>query len=410
LTEEEFKQQRLETDDDVEQFLELMRQVFGQEDVTALVKKLMNNHPTMTLKDFFAVKHHGKVVAGLNLIPLEWSIGGVPLKVAEMGCVSTLPEYRHRGLQKELVREFDERVAEQDYDLCALEGIPYFYRQFGFEYALPLDEETRIRLDEIPDYSSKLDIRPFTNLDMPKAMELLAKGQSKFYVHSIRNEQIWKMQQETGLVSVDKFESYIVERDGQTEAYVRIGKKPEAKELVLMETSDVDHHVGKAVLKFLKDVGKQHGLDTLVSRLSHYDSLTEQLVALGAVEHVPAYAWQVRIVDYAKILLKMKPLFEKRLAESSSLSHLTEVLNFNFYRFTVQIKVEDGTIGDVQILDSCEDRTIRFNPLVFTKLLLGYRSREELEMTYPDIIVRPSHKQLVDVLFPKLPSYIHNTC
>ncbi|NWG10257.1 GNAT family N-acetyltransferase [Candidatus Bathyarchaeota archaeon] len=406
---EEFTLQRLETDDDVEQFLELMRGVFGQEDVTALVKKLINNHPTMTLKDFFAVKHRGKIVAGLNLIPLEWSIGGVPLKVAEMGCVATLPEYRHRGLQKMLVKEFDKRVAEQDYDLCAIEGIPYFYRQFGYEYALPLDEETRIGLDEVPDYSSKLDVRPFTNSDIPKAMELLAKAQSKFYVHSIRNEQIWKMQQETGLASVDKFESYAVEKEGQMEAFFRISKKPEAKELVLMETSDADHHVGKAILKFLKDVGKQHELDTLVSRLSHYNPLTEQLIVLGAVERVPAYAWQMRIVNYAKIWLKMKPLFEKHLAESS-FSHLTEKLNFNFYRFNVQINVENGVIADIQKTDSCEDRTMRFNPLIFVKLLLGCQSLEELEMMYPDVIVRPSHKQLIDLLFPKLPSCLHCVC
>lgn len=407
---EDFTLQRLEIDDDVSQFLELMQKVFGPEDVTGLVKKLINNHPMMTLEDFFVVKHRGKTVAGLNLIPLEWSIGGVPLKVAEMGCVATLPENRHRGLQKMLVKEFDKRVAEQDYDLCAIEGVPYFYRQFGFEYALPLDEETRIRLDEVPDYSSNLDVRPFTNSDIPKAMDLLAKAQSKFYVHSIRNERIWKMQQGTGLASVDKFESYAVEKDGQMEAYFRISKKPEARELILMETSEVDHHSGKSILRFLKDVGKQHGLDNLVSRLSHYDSLTEQLIALGAVERAPAYAWQMRIVDYAKMLLKMKPLFEKRLAEYSSLSHLTEQVNFNFYRFSVQITVKDGVITDIRKVDSCEDRTMRFNPLVFTKLLLGYRSREELEMTYPDVIVRPSHKQLIDVLFPKLPSYIHCGC
>jgi predicted acetyltransferase len=410
LTGSEFTLQHLETNDDVEQFLELMQQVFGQEDVTSLVKKLINNHPTMTLKDFFVVKHLGKIVAGLNLIPLEWSIGEVPLKVAEMGCVATLPDYRHRGLQKMLVKEFDKRVAEQDYDLCAIEGIPYFYRQFGYEYALPLDEETRINLDEVPDYSSKLDIRPFTNSDMPKAMELLAKAQNRFYVHSIRSDQIWKMQQDTGLASTDKFESYVAEKDGQTEAYFRISKKPEAKELVLMEASDVDHQMGKTILKFIKDEGRRHGLDTLVSRLSHYDPLTEQLLALGAVEHVPAYAWQIRIMDYAKILMKMKPLFEKRLAGSSSFSHLTEKLNFNFYRFNVQINVENGVIADVRETDTCEDRTIRLNPLVFVKLLLGYRSREELEMMYPDVIVRPSHKKLIDLLFSKLPSYVHCVC
>ena len=138
---DDFTFEHLETDGDIEQNLELMQKVFREDrDVENLVKKLIFHHPTMTLKDFFVIKHHGKVVASLNLIPVKWSIGGIPLKVAEMGCVATLAEHRHRGLQQRLINEFHEQVAEHGYDLCAIEGIPYFYRQFGYEYAIPLLE------------------------------------------------------------------------------------------------------------------------------------------------------------------------------------------------------------------------------------------------------------------------------
>ncbi|MDH5788700.1 MAG: hypothetical protein OEZ40_10460 [Candidatus Bathyarchaeota archaeon] len=46
--------------------------------------------------------------------------------------------------------------------------------------------------------------------------------------------------------------------------------------------------------------------------------------------------------------------------------------------------------------------------MAFSQLLLDHRSRHELEMTYPDFRIRPSHKHLIDILFPKLPSYIHS--
>ena len=63
---DEFTFHHLETDDDIEQNLELMRKVFGQNSgVDNLVKKLINNHPTMTLKNFFVIKHRGKIVASL---------------------------------------------------------------------------------------------------------------------------------------------------------------------------------------------------------------------------------------------------------------------------------------------------------------------------------------------------------
>jgi predicted acetyltransferase len=385
-----------------------MRKVFGQSSgVDNLVKKLNSHHPTMTLKDFFVIKHHGIIVASLNLIPQKWSIGVVQLKVAEMGCVATLAEYRHRGLQRRLINEFHKQAAEQEYDLCAIEGIPYFYRQFGYEYAIPLLEETRIKLDQIPNYESKLDIRPFNSKDIPKAMQLLAHSQRKFYIHIIRDERIWKMQGETGMVSADKFEGYVVEKDGEIVTYLRISDKPEDKELILREAADTDQCTCEAVLKFLKDIGKQRRFETLTANISYFDPLSKQLVALGAIPRLPPYAWQIRIMDYVKIFQKMKTLFEKRLA-ASPYCHLNEKLNFNFRRYTVQVSVEDGAITDIQRLESNEDRIIGLNPLVFTQLLLGHRSRNELELIYPDFGIRPSHKHLIDVLFPKLPSYIHS--
>lgn len=393
--------------EDIPQYLELMRTVFGQTNgVDTFTQKLINHHPTMTLKNFLVIKHHDKIVASLNLIPVKWSIGGIPLQVAEMGQVATLAEYRHRGLQRRLVEEFHKQAAEQGYDLCAIEGIPYFYRQFGYEYALPLLEETKIRLEQIPDYESNLTFRPFTEEDIPKTMQLLGESQKKFYVHAIRDQQIWKMQHETGITGADKFEGYVAEKDRNLIAYFRISSDLESKTLILREVSDADCYMNTAILKFLKDYGKQHGLDVLVTQTSYNDPLTQQLVSLGATQHLPTYAWQIRVVDYVKIFEKMKPPFEQRLA-SSIYCNLTETLNFNFRRYTVQMVVENGLFTKIHRIEDCADRTLGLNPLVFVQLLLGYRSRQELEMIYPDFNIRQTHKHLIDVLFPKLPSHIH---
>jgi hypothetical protein len=132
----------------------------------------------------------------------------------------------------------------------------------------------------------------------------------------------------------------------------------------------------------------------------------EYVVAAEHAEQSRPYAWQIRVKDCVKMFIKMKNLFEKRL-EASNFSRMTGKINLNFYRYTVQLTIEEGTIIDVQRLEESEDRTVRFNPTVFTQLLLGHCSREELELVYPDFIVRPSHRLLIDTLFPKLPSYVH---
>jgi predicted acetyltransferase len=304
------------------------------------------------------------------------------------------------------MEEYDKRVLEQGYYLSAIEGIPYFYRQFGYEYAIPLDEQTRIRLEEIPDYEPVHTIRPLANSDISKAMELLEWSQRKFYVHSVRDKAIWKMQQEAHMAAEYDFEGYSVEKEGQMIAYFRISQNPESKELFLREITDVDQCGARSVLKFLKENGLQFGLETLVCTVSRCEPFVECLVAAEHAEQPPPYAWQIRVTDYAKMLLRMKSLFEKRL-ETSSFSRMTGKINLNFYRYTVQLTIEDGAIIDFQRIEESEDRTLRFNPTVFTQLLLGHRSREELELVYPDFIVRPSHRLLIDTLFPKLSSYIH---
>lgn len=411
MSEDGFTFCHLETDEDIEQYLELTRIVFGSEEaVDVFVRNLIDYHPTMTLDDHFVIKHNGRIVSCLNLIPVKWSIGGIPFKVAEMGNVATLTEYRHRGLIRRLVNEFHKRVADQGYDLSVIAGIPYFYRQFGYEYAIPLDEETRIKIGQISDYEPKHNIRPFNDKDIPKAMRLLERSQQKFYVHSIRDEKIWRMQQKTRMASdPPAFEGYAVEENGDMVAYFRIVDKPKDRELVLREITDTDQSTARSILRFLKDTGKQRRHETLVAMASHYDSFTEHIVSIGGVKQIPSYAWQIRVIDYVKIFKKMKPLFEKRLA-TSTYRHLTEKLNFNFRHYTVRITIEDGKITDVQRIETNEDRTIGLNPLVFIQLLLGHRSREELEMIYPDFRIRLSHKHLIDILFPKMPSYIHAVC
>ncbi|MBS7633825.1 hypothetical protein KEJ15_09495 [Candidatus Bathyarchaeota archaeon] len=127
---------------------------------------------------------------------------------------------------------------------------------------------------------------------------------------------------------------------------------------------------------------------------------------LGAEQRLPPYAWQIRIADYLRLLQKMKSIFERRLAKSKHHSYLGKV-NFNFRRFKAQVSIENGEIADIRQLNVDEPCVIGLNPPASTQLLLGYRSREELEACFPDFWVKPEFRGLIDILFPKTPSFIH---
>jgi predicted N-acetyltransferase YhbS len=393
------------TEDDVEQVYALMRVVFQNEGVDSIVRRLLGLYPPMTMDHVFTVTNGDETVASLVLIPQTWVMGGVELKVAEMGCVATHPDHRGRGLQRILNDRFDEAARSGGYDLCTLAGIPFFYRQFGYEYSLDLDHKTTIPVSELPDTQPSLDSRRFTEADIQAAAELLDSYHSRYLVHCPRTAPVWRMQHTTGVYNGEPYEGYALHEGGVMQAYLRVQPRPRDKALVLKEAGVVPG-AHRQVLAFLKRLCVDSGLETLVSTLGYVDPLSELLAGLGAEQSLP-YGWQVKIVDNVKLLEKIAPLLESRLA-GTRFSGLSERLNLNFRKFSVDLVFESGKVAGVSLSGDCSDRAVGLNPYVFPQLLLSYRSREELEHGYPDIRVTPSRKELVDTLFPKKPSYIHH--
>jgi len=393
------------SDADVEQVYELMRVVFPHEDVDGIVRRLLNLYPPMTMDHVFTVTYGDEAVAVLVLIPQTWVMDGVELEVAEMGCVATHPDHRNRGLQRMLNERFDEAAEAGGYDLCALAGIPFFYRQFGYEYSLDLDHKTTVAVSQLPEMQPSLEARGFTEADIPAAAELLDSVTSRYMVHSRRSMPVWRMQHKTGFYKGEPYEGYALHDGDDLQAYVRVQPRPKDETLVLMEAAAAPGVHGQ-VLEFLRRLCLENGVETLVSALGYVDPLSEQLTGLGA-QQSRLYGWQVKVVDVVKLLRKMAPLLESRL-EGTRLSGLTETVNLNFRRFSVDLVFEGGRLTGVSLSRDCSDRTVGLNPYVFPQLLLGYRSREELEHAYPDVRVAPSRRELVDALFPKRPSYIHH--
>ncbi|HUV53697.1 MAG TPA: GNAT family N-acetyltransferase [Candidatus Krumholzibacteriaceae bacterium] len=398
-----FKKPR--TDAEVEQVYALMRIVFPHEDVDGIVRRLLGLYPPMTLDHLFAVTYGDETVASLVLIPQTWVMDGVERKVAEMGCVATHPDHRGRGLQRMLNERFDEAARNGGYDLCALAGIPFFYRQFGYEYSLDLDHKTLIPVNELQDTQQSLESRGFAEADIPAAAELLDSYHSRYMVHCPRTAPVWRMQHMTGIYNGEPYEGYTLHEGGEVQAYVRVHPRLRDKTLVLKEAGAVPG-AHRQVLAFLRRHCVENGFETLVSALGYVDPLSELLVELGAEQSLP-YGWQVKIVDNLRLLEKIAPLLESRLA-GTRFSGLCERLNLNFRRFSVDMVFESGKVAGVSLSSDCSDRTIGLNPYVFPQLLLGYRSREELQYAYPDVRVAPSRRELVDALFPKRPSYIHH--
>ena len=324
--------------------------------------------------------------------------------MAEMGLVASDPEYRKRGLQRILNNEFDKRIREDGYHLAAIEGIPYFYRQFGYEYSVPLDEWAALPIQKLPNQPSH-DISHLTPEEIPRVIELLEASQKKYLVHSVRSREEWEAQERTGHVGESESRTYVVKRYGSPVAYFRATIKNAI--VFLHEITDTDEETSKQIAAFMRRLGEENGATELVSRESYEVPFNKYLSTLGS-EEKPPYAWQIKIVDPFRVLTNISPVLEERVVHSPFRGY-NDLVPINLYGVTVTLTFTKGSITGVKQCPSEQSGEILINPLIFSKMLLGYRSLNEIEPEYLDVRIKPEYRKLMSVLFPKAIGHIH-TC
>jgi len=393
------------TDEDYETLYKVMDAAFGDEDVRSITRRFVEHHPEMTNEHFFVVKHGDRAVAGLLLVPQVWRLGEVELKVAEMGCVGTDPEHRRKGVQRILNNEFDKYTRENGFDLCALAGIPYFYRQFGYQYAVELDYSTELKVEELPEMDTGINVEKFEETHIEVADEILRKTQERYFVRSVRTKGIWRMHQTTGTYGGESYEAMVFTRGGKIAGYYRYVVDEEKKTMNIKELGISENVSVEEIAAAIRRQASEKGLTELKTGLSHMDEFSRYLITRGATTNRP-YAWQVKIVDLPGFISKIKPVLEQRI-ENSEYMGLSRDITINFWKYAVKMKMEEGKIVSIERAFGEKDRTIGLNPYVFMKLALGYKSRMELEKMYPDFRVRGDLGGLIDVMFPKQSSYIH---
>jgi hypothetical protein len=118
------------------------------------------------------------------------------------------------------------------------------------------------------------------------------------------------------------------------------------------------------------------------------------------------YAWQIHVPDVPALLRALTPVLERRIARSP-FAGLTRDVRLSLYHETLVLRFRDGKLAEVTNLGFTDSEAVRFPPLQFIPLLLGYRTVEELHAAYPDVSVAPTWRLLIDTLFPKVPSFIH---
>ena len=233
---------------DVARFTALSAAVTGE---GIVCDRLLHHRPETDYDDFLLVEDErtGEAVSTTCLLPWCCNYEGVTLKTAMLEMVVTHPDYRHRGLVRTQINRFHQIVRERGYDLSIIQGIPYYYRQYGYAYALDHSPLVSLPAWRVPDGTEDngFSIRPATLDDVDPLTELYQQAMTEHQLYVQRTPDYWRylLQQMTYAVRV------VEEKDtSRAVGYVCVSKRGE--HLKIHENRIACCDVGWAVLRQLK--------------------------------------------------------------------------------------------------------------------------------------------------------------
>ncbi|MET9021563.1 GNAT family N-acetyltransferase [Actinopolymorpha sp. NPDC004070] len=428
---------RWSTPADTDALVELAGTVFRDTDdgppnivVADTVRRHMRgDHPLLGPHDYVVVEDTGadrkRLVACACYQQEEWTYDGVPLPVGRPEIVAADPEYRRRGLVRTLFGAIHDRCEQDGKLVQSITGIPNFYRQFGYEYAVDLGGSVSFPVSLLPEPKAgepePYRLRKATREDVPALVACYEQGQRGSLVVSRLTEKSW---------------TYHIDAEDEPDALRGYGRvrviesgAGEFCGLVVAQGSGVHFHV--TLMEFIPGTNLARVRPSLVRALvdlagqkppntPDHEPITRLVFELGRdhpfypmipAEHGPRqdppYAWYVRVPDLPAVLRRIAPVLERRLAESPVAGYDGDLL-LDFYRTAVRLTFTNGRLGAVRDQGPAarHDRTPRagFPQLVFLRSLFGHASLDELRTTYPDVGTGGEAGPLVNALFPKRPS------
>ena len=158
----------------------------------------MRHHPGTRYGDFIVVEdlRSREIVSTVCPLPWQYRFEGLDLRVAMLEMVLTDPRYRRRGLVRAQIGRFHHLAAERGFDLCVIEGIPYYYRQFGYAYACEHWAHDRLPAQRIPRQAAgqphPCRLRPAVVEDAPQLLALYQESMSSLQLATLRDLDYWR--------------------------------------------------------------------------------------------------------------------------------------------------------------------------------------------------------------------------
>jgi hypothetical protein len=387
---------------------------------------LTRPHPTFNPDDFTVVEKVStkRIISTMNILSQTWSYEGIKFGVGRYELVGTLPEFRNRGLIRLQFDEMHKWSLERGETVQAITGIPFYYRQFGYEMAIDLDGRRLGHEAHVPKLkdgeSEKYHVRVATEADLPFIAEMYEELRKRYMIVCERTPKLFLydlsrqdidgafsltrvIEDNTGgLVGVLKHLSFVNSGNLAAHYYeLKLGTSwldvtPSVIRYLWQTGQEFAKREGKTFTSFCFALGEQHPV---------YEALKDRMPDVRG-----SYAWYVRVPDLPGFLSHIKPVLEKRLAESVARDYSREI-KISFYRNGLRLVIDHGKITTLESWKPGlypHHGDIAFPNLTFLQMVFGYRTYEELNYAFPDCWCDVEDARVViNALFPKKTSTIY---
>jgi GNAT superfamily N-acetyltransferase len=383
----------------------------------------MGRHPTTRVGDLLYVADQGRPVAALVLIPQAWELDGVRFDVGRIETVVTEKAYRGRGLQRALFAAAHQLSASYGHAVQAITGIFWFYRQFGYEYAVDLGGSRYVPVALVPDLkageSDPFALRPATEADVPVIMRLYEQARAGKLLSAPRDET-WLVHGRSEATSDAWLYHMIVDAVGHSVGYLSVPGALEDPFLPVYELALEEGANWRTVMLPVLRALKAHAAARLtveatpraIQRLAFMLGRENPVYRAFPDLLVPGrrpYAWYVRVADLPAFVRRIAPVLERRVAASAMAGYDGELM-LNFFRDGLRLRFEGGRLVDATgwtgWVDDDDKTSAYFPPLVFLQLLFGRCSYDELRLAYADVYCKDPSLPLLEALFPLQTSWV----
>ncbi len=334
-----------------------------------------------------------RVVSTATLLDETLVLGGVSIPAGQVELVATDREYEGRGLVRALMGWAHRRSADRGHLAQVMIGIPYFYRQFGYSYAMPIPA-TR-KLTGTPPDAPGHTVRRATAGDIPTMAALQDETQRGLDLRMPHSAACWRW-----LVARDGSRQWLVEKDGTAVATGRT--TPPEEGVRLAEVAAVDEAAAYALLHHASELGKGEL------------EVTDRPGTVAGDAYAPLLGpapdgcemYYARVADPAALLEHLRPVLSARLTGSETAGRDGEAL-ISFFRSHVRFTHRDGVIGPVTAGGTMQAPGAHGGagvaPDLVASLLFGPHGMVGLTRSHPDVYPGPN-AALMRALFPPVHS------